>query len=119
MTRRGLGELERQVLGAIEHLSGQGYVVTIADDMKEQFGKIVSLGAIYATVDRLQNKGLISLVWARPLRNAVGNPNASTGLRLRVSVHWRKRVRQMIISGTKLRRREQSHDRRAVVPKRN
>jgi PadR family transcriptional regulator, regulatory protein PadR len=71
MARRGLGELERQVLSAILHLHGQGYAVTIADDMKVRFGKIPSLGAIYATVDRLQNKGLIS--------SRLGSPTTERG----------------------------------------
>jgi PadR family transcriptional regulator PadR len=60
MGRDGLGELERRVLMAIVHLQGRGYAVTIAHEMKTRFEKSVSLGAIYATVDRLERKGLVS-----------------------------------------------------------
>lgn len=60
MGRNGLGELERHVLMAIAHLHGQGYAVTIANEMKTCFARSASLGAIYATVDRMEKKGLIS-----------------------------------------------------------
>jgi PadR family transcriptional regulator, regulatory protein PadR len=60
MARAGLGELERRVLMAIVHLRGQGYAVSINDEIRQRFGKTISLGAVYATVDRLEDKGLVS-----------------------------------------------------------
>jgi PadR family transcriptional regulator, regulatory protein PadR len=60
MGRLGMGEFERTVLLAILHLRGQGYAVSIADEIERRAGKKVSLGAIYATVERLQSKGFVS-----------------------------------------------------------
>lgn len=57
--RTGLGEFERRVLLTIHHLQGQGYAVSIADDLERRSGKPVTLGAVYATVDRLEKKGLV------------------------------------------------------------
>ena len=60
MGKLGMGEFERTVLLAIFHLRGHGYVVGIADEIKRRTGKMVSFGAIYATVDRLERKGFVS-----------------------------------------------------------
>ena len=61
MVRAGLGELERRVLMAIVHLRGRGYAVSINDEIKRRFGKSISLGATYATVDRMEKKGLVEI----------------------------------------------------------
>lgn len=60
MGKDGLGDLERRVLLAINHLHGAGYAVSIAAEMQARFGRSVSLGAIYATVDRLEKKRFVS-----------------------------------------------------------
>jgi PadR family transcriptional regulator PadR len=60
MGRKGLGEFETSVLLAIVRLQGRGYGVSIADEIERRSGKPVSFGAVYATLDRLQKKGLIS-----------------------------------------------------------
>jgi PadR family transcriptional regulator PadR len=59
MTGKRPGEFELAVLRAIEILRGRGYAITIADEVEEFLGRQVSLGAIYATTDRLERKGLI------------------------------------------------------------
>jgi len=55
-----MGDFERAVLLAVLHLQGQGYALTIGDEIERRAGKAVSLGAIYATLDRLQRKGYVS-----------------------------------------------------------
>lgn len=60
MGRLGMGDFERAVLLAVLHRRGQGYAVTIADEIERRTAKAVSLGAIYATLNRLQRKGFIS-----------------------------------------------------------
>jgi DNA-binding PadR family transcriptional regulator len=60
MGRYRLGEFETAVLLAIVHLRGRGYGVSIADEIERRAAKPVSFGAVYATLDRLQKKGLIS-----------------------------------------------------------
>jgi PadR family transcriptional regulator len=59
MTGRRLGEFELAVLRAIKELQDHGYAITIADKVGDLLGRQVSLGAIYATTDRLERKGLI------------------------------------------------------------
>jgi PadR family transcriptional regulator, regulatory protein PadR len=58
--RNGLGEFELRVLLVINHLRGHGYAVSITDEIERRAGKSISLGAVYATVDRLEKKGLVS-----------------------------------------------------------
>jgi PadR family transcriptional regulator, regulatory protein PadR len=71
LARDGLGEFERRVLLVILHLRGRGYAVSIAEEIKVRFGKSVSLGAVYATVDRLENKGFVT--------SRLGDPTAVRG----------------------------------------
>ena len=60
MGKLGMGEFERAVLLAILHLRGDAYVVGIADEIERRTGRSISLGAVYATTDRLERKGFIS-----------------------------------------------------------
>jgi PadR family transcriptional regulator, regulatory protein PadR len=60
MTGKRLGEFELAVLRAIKDLQGHGYAITIANKVEEFLGRQVSLGAIYATADRLERKGLVT-----------------------------------------------------------
>jgi PadR family transcriptional regulator PadR len=59
MTGKRPGEFELAVLRAIENLRGRGYAITIADTVEGFLDRQVSLGAIYATADRLERKGLV------------------------------------------------------------
>src|SRR5260370_21474829 len=59
MTGKRPSEFELAVLRAILSLQGHGYAITIADKVEEFLGRQISLGAIYATTDRLERKGLI------------------------------------------------------------
>lgn len=74
MAEDRLGELERHVLLAIVHLRGQGYAVSIAEDIKSRTGKSRSLGAIYGTVDRLEKKGFITSRLGDPTPERGGKP---------------------------------------------
>ena len=60
MGRLGMGDFERAVLLAIMHLRGEGYAVSSGDEIERRTGRRVSLGAIYATVDRLEKKGFVT-----------------------------------------------------------
>jgi PadR family transcriptional regulator PadR len=72
--RKGLGEFETSVLLAIVHLRGRGYGVSIADEIERRTRRRVSFGAIYATLDRLQKKGLISSELGEPTPERGGKP---------------------------------------------
>jgi DNA-binding PadR family transcriptional regulator len=61
MTRRDtLGGFEELVLLAVMRLGSDSYGVTIRGEIERQTGRDISLGAIYPTLDRLEEKGLVS-----------------------------------------------------------
>ena len=55
-----LGELEQVVLLAILRLGENAYGVTIGAEITECTGRKPTPGALYTTLDRLEDKGLIS-----------------------------------------------------------
>jgi PadR family transcriptional regulator, regulatory protein PadR len=56
-----LGQFEQLVLGAIIALREDAYGVTIHSKVQEMAQpKIVSLGAVYVTLDRLEDKGYVA-----------------------------------------------------------
>ena len=54
-----LGEFEQLVLLAILRLGSGAYGVSIAAELEERAGRRVSRGALYTTLDRLEDKGLL------------------------------------------------------------
>lgn len=61
MPRGGyLGEFEHIVILALLRLADQAYGVTVRREIEERTGREVSVGAIYATLGRLENKGYVS-----------------------------------------------------------
>ena len=67
MTKRGyLGEFEQLVLLAIMRLGPESYGVTIREEIEARSGRDVSLGAIYPTLDRLQQKGYVKSFTGAP-----------------------------------------------------
>ncbi len=55
-----LGGFEELVLLAVASLRGAGYGVTLQERLEEETGDRVSVGAVYATLDRLERKGLVA-----------------------------------------------------------
>lgn len=55
-----LGGFEEIVLLAVMRLGKESYGVTIRREIEEKTGRDVSLGAIYPTLDRLEEKGYVS-----------------------------------------------------------
>ena len=55
-----LGEFEQIVLLAVARLAGRGYGVSIRREIEDRTGREVSVGAVYATLDRLEQKGLLA-----------------------------------------------------------
>ena len=52
-----LGEFEELVLLAILKLKDNAYGTTVRDALEEATGRSISIGALYATFDRLERKG--------------------------------------------------------------
>jgi DNA-binding PadR family transcriptional regulator len=61
-----LGELEQMVLWAVLRLDGDGYGTTILEALTERVDRRVTPGALYATLDRLEEQGMISSRLADP-----------------------------------------------------
>jgi len=60
--RSGLGEFEHLVLLVVLRLGGQAFAPDIAGDLASSADRAVSRGALYSTLNRLEEKGLLS--WA-------------------------------------------------------
>src|SRR6516162_5536620 len=60
---RLLGGFETLLLLAVIRLDGLAYGVTVRDELKEQGGKDVAVGAIYNGLDRVEERGLVES-WA-------------------------------------------------------
>jgi DNA-binding PadR family transcriptional regulator len=61
-----LGEFEQVVLLALMRLGEGAYGVTIRQEIEARTGREVSLGSIYPTLHRLEEKGLVSSYHGEP-----------------------------------------------------
>ena len=67
MTDRGyLGEFELMILLAVIHLDDQAYGVPIAREIERHRGRGVSVGSVYAALERMEAKKQVSSVLADP-----------------------------------------------------
>jgi PadR family transcriptional regulator PadR len=55
-----LGEFEQIVLLAVARLGDESYGMEIRREIEARTGRAVSIGAVYATLDRLEGKGFVS-----------------------------------------------------------
>ena len=55
-----LGSFEEQVLLAVARLAPDAYAVPIRREIEEQTSRRLAMGAVYATLDRLEAKALVS-----------------------------------------------------------
>lgn len=55
-----LGSFEEQVLLAVLHAGDEPYGMTIRREIEARTGREVTIGAVYATLDRLEEKGYLS-----------------------------------------------------------
>ncbi len=54
-----LGAFEELVLLAVAHLGGQAYGMQVRREIERRSGREVAIGAVYATLDRMQQKGYL------------------------------------------------------------
>src|SRR5205814_236002 len=75
-----LGEFEQLLLLAVVRLGPEAYGLDIARELEARAGRTVSRGALYTSLDRLEDKGLVrwKVVSGMPERN---NQPASAGAR--------------------------------------
>jgi DNA-binding PadR family transcriptional regulator len=64
--RRHLGELEQVLLLALAHLGDDAYGVSVATLIEERTGRVLSPGAIYTGLDRLERRGFVVSRWGDP-----------------------------------------------------
>jgi DNA-binding PadR family transcriptional regulator len=86
-----LGTLEQIVLLAAMRLGDRAYGMTIRDEIEKRTRRAVSFGAVYVTLQRLEDKGLVSS-W-------IGEPTAERGGRAKrffqVTANGREAVRRV------------------------
>ena len=78
--REFLGGFELLVLLALIRLGDEAYGVPISEAIEENSGREVALGSVYLTLERLQNKGLVSSELGEP--TAVRGGRAKTYFRI-------------------------------------
>ena len=66
MAQDTLGPLERQLLAVLLEHPRDAYGITIMKRVEQRTGRKRSLAAIYAALDRLQEKGMVSSWWGEP-----------------------------------------------------
>jgi DNA-binding PadR family transcriptional regulator len=64
--RESLGEFEQIVLLAILRLGDEAYGVPIRLEIEERTGRALTVGALYRTLDRLEDKGYVSSAFSAP-----------------------------------------------------
>jgi DNA-binding PadR family transcriptional regulator len=67
MAREALGEFEQMVLLAILHLGDEVYGVPIVDEIERRTGRSVAPAAVYITLRRLEQKGLLASWMSDPM----------------------------------------------------
>jgi PadR family transcriptional regulator PadR len=72
MTNRSyLGEFELMILLAVIHLGEDAYGVPISRELEKHRGREVSVGSVYAALERLETKGLVA--------SSLGDPTPERG----------------------------------------
>lgn len=69
-----LGELEQMVLLAVMRVGEGAYGRSVRRELEETAGRRISAGAAYVTLDRLENKGLLSSWSGDPEPGRGGRP---------------------------------------------
>lgn len=59
-----LGEFEQLVLLALVRLQAEAYGMPIRREIEQRTGRTVSIGAVYATLERMETKGLVTSAWS-------------------------------------------------------
>lgn len=54
-----LGEFEQLIMLGILRLKDEAYGMTIRQELQKTANRVASLGAVYTTLDRLEDKGLL------------------------------------------------------------
>jgi PadR family transcriptional regulator, regulatory protein PadR len=69
--RAYLGEFELMILLAVIYLGEEAYGVPISRELERHRKRVVSVGSVYAALERLESKGLVS--------SSLGDPTPARG----------------------------------------
>ncbi len=69
-----LGELEQMILLAILQLGDQAYGKAVMEELRRRVDRSVSRGALYVTLDRLEDKGMLTSTLGEPTPRRGGRP---------------------------------------------
>ena len=72
-----LGEFEHLVMLAVLRLGADAYGMRVRREIAERTGRDVSIGAVYATLDRLAEKGLVVSTLSDPTPERGGRAKRS------------------------------------------
>ena len=94
-----LGEFEQVVLLAILRLGDEAYGLTIRTEISECTGRDPSPGALYTTLDRLEEKGLLASRFGDPTPQRGGRAKRyftvnATGVK--TLVHYQRGYRRLL-----------------------
>jgi PadR family transcriptional regulator PadR len=95
-----LGSLEHIVLLALVRLKANAYGMTVRREIEDRTGRNISIGAVYATLERLEAKGYVA--------SLLGEPTAERGGRA-------KRLFRMEAGGEAALRASQEAIRRMTI----
>ena len=66
MARDTLGQSEYLVLGLLARRARGAHGTALLDDLEQVTGRQWSVGALYTTLDRLEDKGFVASAWGEP-----------------------------------------------------
>lgn len=69
-----LGEFEQLILFSVLHLDDRAYGLAIREEIEERTGRVVSSGAIYTALGRMEERGLVTSEVADSVEGRVGRP---------------------------------------------
>ena len=98
-----LGSLEEQVMLAVIRTGDDAYGMNVRRELEEVTGRDVAIGAVYATLDRLEAKGLVGSTRPATVEGPSRRVFAVTGAGARLLALTRA-TRDRLWSGVRLHR---------------
>lgn len=97
-----LGSLEEQVMLAVVRTGESAYGMNVRRELETVTGRGIAIGAVYATLDRLEAKGLVTSARAAPHDPSSRRVFTITGAGAR-SLALTRETRERLWTGVKLR----------------
>jgi len=72
-----LGEFEHLILLAVLRLNDDAYGMRVRREISERTGRDTTIGAVYATLERLETKGLVTATLSEPTADRGGRAKRS------------------------------------------